>query len=115
MYKFAFIALIAALFAAGAAIGGMPAPAGKAVLISAPEVKWSEVPGLAGLQIAVVEGNSEKGAHHMFLKYKDGFIAPVHHHSPDHFVSVVAGTLVLVVDGKEHRLPPGSYFSFQRK
>jgi hypothetical protein len=30
-------------------------------------------------------------------------------------MAVVAGTLVLTVDGKENKLPPGSYFSFKGK
>ena len=29
--------------------------------------------------------------------------------------SVVSGTTILTVDGKEHRLSPGSYFSFENK
>jgi quercetin dioxygenase-like cupin family protein len=37
---------------------------------------------------------------------------PAHHHTSNHFVTVVAGTLVLTVDGKEQKLVPGSYFSF---
>ena len=86
---------------------------GKAVFMGAGDIKWSDVPGFAGVQMAPVQGDVARGAHHMFLKYKEGFVAPVHHHSPDHFVTVTAGTLVLTVDGKEHRLPPGSYFSFQ--
>ena len=30
-------------------------------------------------------------------------------------MTVVSGTLVLAVDGKETRLPPGSYFAFTGK
>jgi quercetin dioxygenase-like cupin family protein len=57
----------------------------------------------------------KKGASHFYLKYAGGFAAPVHHHSPDHYATTVSGNLVLVVDGKEHRLPPGSYFAFTGK
>jgi quercetin dioxygenase-like cupin family protein len=56
-----------------------------------------------------------KGASRFYLKYAAGFAAPVHHHSPDHYVTTVAGNLVLIADGKEHRLPPGSYFAFTGK
>ena len=49
------------------------------------------------------------------IKFTPGFQAPLHHHSSDHFVSVIAGTVVLTVDGKDHKLPPGSYFSFKGK
>ena len=41
--------------------------------------------------------------------------APVHHHTANHSVTVVAGTLVLTVDGKDQKLPPGSFFTFTNK
>jgi quercetin dioxygenase-like cupin family protein len=46
------------------------------------------------------------------LKLSGGFVAPLHHHSSDHYVSVLSGTMVFTVDGKENKLPAGSYFSF---
>ena len=49
------------------------------------------------------------------MKFDAGFAAPLHHHSSDHFVTVVSGTLILTVDGKEQRLPAGSFFSFKSK
>jgi uncharacterized cupin superfamily protein len=78
-------------------------------------VKWADVSGMAGVHAATVEGDAGKGAHHAFLKLDGGFAAPLHHHTSDHFVAVVAGTLVLNVDGTEHQLPAGSYFSFAKK
>jgi quercetin dioxygenase-like cupin family protein len=88
---------------------------GSAVLVPASDLKWSDVPGFKGLQLAVVEGNPAKGTHRSMIKFEGGFAAPLHHHTSNHFVTVVAGTLVLTVDGKEHRLPAGSYFSFKDK
>lgn len=35
--------------------------------------------------------------------------------SSDHYGTVVSGNLVLVVDGKENKLPAGSYFAFTGK
>lgn len=86
-----------------------------AVFVDAKDIKWSEVPGFPGVQASTIEGNSEKGAHHAYMKFASGFAAPLHHHSADHFVTVVAGTLLLTVDGQEQRLPAGSYFSFKNK
>jgi quercetin dioxygenase-like cupin family protein len=86
----------------------------KAVFTPAADLKWTGA-GVPGVSTAVVTGNMAKGASHFYLKYASGFAAPVHHHSPDHFVTTVAGDLVLIVDGKEHRLPPGSYFAFTGK
>ena len=87
--------------------------AGTAVLVPTADVKWSEVPGFPGLSMAVLQGDPAKGPHHSMLKFKDGFAAPLHHHSSDHFGTVVSGTLVLTVDGKETKLPAGSFFSFK--
>ena len=90
---------------------GVPA---KAVFTPAADLKWMGA-GVPGAETAAVKGDMAKGASHFYLKYPAGFAAPVHHHSPDHYVTTVAGNLVLVVDGKEHRLPPGSYFAFTGK
>ena len=38
-----------------------------------------------------------------------GGAAPLHHHSSDHYGTVVAGTIVLTVDGQDKKLPAGSY------
>jgi len=86
----------------------------KAVFTPAADLKWTNA-GAPGVASAIVKGDMAKGPSHFYLKYGAGFVAPVHHHSPDHFVTTVTGDLVLIVDGKEHRLPPGSYFAFTGK
>ena len=87
--------------------------AGTAVLVPAGDIKWNDVPGFPGLSMAVLQGDPAKGPHHSMIKFKDGFAAPLHHHSSDHFGTVVTGTLILTVDGKDTKLPAGSYFSFK--
>jgi quercetin dioxygenase-like cupin family protein len=77
-------------------------------------LKWAEA-GIPGVKVAVVQGDQAAGPSHFYLKYAAGFVAPPHFHSPDHFATTVSGQLVLLVDGKERRLPPGSYFAFQNK
>jgi mannose-6-phosphate isomerase-like protein (cupin superfamily) len=94
---------------------GKSAKGGAAVLIPVASVQWSAVPGMTGIQIAPVDGDPSKGPSHFFLKFSGGFAAPLHHHSSEHFVTVVSGTVVLTVDGKEQKLPPGSFFSFAGK
>ena len=85
-----------------------------AVIRARADLAWS--PGaIPGVSTAVVQGDLATGPSRFYLKYAAGFAAPVHHHSPDHFVTTVAGQLVLVVDGQEHRLPPGSYFALTGK
>lgn len=94
---------------------GVAAAKPGAKLVGSGELKWADVPGMAGVHMAVADGDPAKGASHFFLKFDKGFTAPVHHHSADHYGIVVAGTLVLTVDGKESKLPAGSYFSFTGK
>lgn len=87
---------------------------GTAELVPAKDLKWSDVPGFKGVKIATPEADPSKGPAHFFLKFAPGFTAPLHHHSADHYVTVVQGTLTLGVDGKDIKLPPGSFFSFTK-
>jgi quercetin dioxygenase-like cupin family protein len=96
------------LLASGAFAAGGP------VLMPATDVRWSPVPDAPGVQIRPCRATRAR-ASHFFLKFAGGFSAPLHHHTANHYVTVVAGTVVLVVDGKEHRFGPGSYFSFAGK
>ena len=111
------IAMAVAATLAGAAMAPVEAAdamkkGGMAVLTPASDLKWMDVEGFPGLKMAAVQGDPSKGANHHMIKLPGGFAAPLHHHSPDHYVTVVSGTLVLTVDGKETKLPQGSYFSF---
>jgi quercetin dioxygenase-like cupin family protein len=108
----AALALAYAAFAPSAfAKEGKKAPS--AVLLPAADLKWSDVPDFPGVKMATLDGNPAKGSSHFLIKLKDGFAAPLHHHTSDHFVTVVSGTLILTVDGKDTRLPAGSFFLFR--
>jgi len=88
---------------------------GASVVTAAADLKWNDVANFPGVKMAVASGDPSKGAAHFFIKFAPGFAAPLHHHNADHFVSVVAGTVVLNIDGKDVKLPAGSYFSFAGK
>jgi quercetin dioxygenase-like cupin family protein len=88
---------------------------GNAIMTPAGEMKWADVAGFPGVQMAVLGGNPAKGPHHSMLKFVGGFAAPVHHHSSDHYGTVVSGTLVLLINDQEYKLPAGSYFAFTGK
>jgi quercetin dioxygenase-like cupin family protein len=106
---------IVAVLAVVAAVGvAMAAAKGTAVFSPADGLKWVDMPG-GPLKSATVEGDASKGAHHFFLKLPAGFVAPAHHHTPDHFGTVISGTMVLSSEGKEEKLTPGSYFGFTGK
>ena len=106
---------VGAVLCAGIALAAEKSKINNAVFAPAGEQKFADLPGFTGVQMSVVEGDPAKGPSHFYLKYAGGFASPAHHHSPDHHVTVVSGTLVLVVDGQEHKLPAGSYFAFTGK
>lgn len=78
------------------------------------EIKWNNAV-LPGVATAVVNGDMTNGASHFYLRYAAGLVTPLHYHTPDHYVTTVAGNLVLIVDGKESALGPGSYFALTNK
>ena len=105
--------VIVVALALAVALAPAPAMAGSTIN-QLSDLKWSAA-AIPGVSTAVVEGDMTKGPSHFYLKYDAGLVTPVHHHSPDHYVTVVSGTLVLTVDGKEHRLGPGSFFALTGK
>jgi uncharacterized cupin superfamily protein len=65
------------------------------------------------VKLAPAQGDPNKGASHFFIKLPASFSVPQHHHSPEHYVMVVAGTVVFNVDGKDHSLPAGPVPGFE--
>jgi len=107
-------ALVAALALAPAAFPAFAQASSKATATAVADLKWTPA-GIPGVSTAVVEGDMAKGPRHFYLKYDAGVVTPAHHHSPDHYATIVSGTLVFTLDGKEHRLAPGSFFAFTGK
>jgi quercetin dioxygenase-like cupin family protein len=60
--------------------------------------------------MAMLDGDPNKGAAHFMVKFAPGTTVPAHHHTPDHYVVVLSGTMMLTSEGKEQKLPAGSYF-----
>jgi mannose-6-phosphate isomerase-like protein (cupin superfamily) len=86
----------------------------KTEVIPKGNLKWKNL-GTSGVAAAPVSGDMEKGPSRFFLKYPAGFVTPKHHHTADHYVAVVSGTIILTVDGKDQKLGPGSYFALTQK
>ncbi len=87
--------------------------AGSAVVVTKADLKWKDMGN--GIAAAPVSGDMDKGASRFFLRYPVGLVTPKHHHSTDHYVTVVSGTVTLTVEGKDHRLEPGAYFALSHK
>jgi quercetin dioxygenase-like cupin family protein len=88
--------------------------AGKSVVMTKADLKWKDL-GIPGVAAAVVSGDMEKGPSRFYLKYPAGLVTPNHHHSADHYVTVISGTITLTADGKTTTLGPGSYFALTGK
>ena len=101
------VAAIAAAFLSAAFVFG--GETGRSVVMSKAELKWKAM-GNSGVAAAPVAGDMDKGPSRFFLKYPAGFVTPMHHHTANHHVTVISGSITLTVGGKEHRLGPGSYF-----
>jgi mannose-6-phosphate isomerase-like protein (cupin superfamily) len=111
MHRSRVLGLVAVAALAGAVLAQ---GSGKAVVAAKGDLKWSDA-GIPGVTKAPVDGDMAKGASHFFWSYPPGFVTPVHHHSADHYVTTISGSLVLIADGKEHALPPGSFFALTGK
>jgi len=109
-------ALVAlATVSAAAQPAAPPAAAPKASIVAAGELKWVDVPDTPA-KMATVKGDAAKGPHASFIKLPAGFSAPLHSHSADHQVAVVAGTLTETPEGGvAKKLGPGSWFEFTGK
>ena len=98
--------IAAALFSATPAL---VAETGKSVVLAKSDLKWKPM-GTSGVAAAPVSGDMEKGASRFYLQYPVGLVTPMHHHTANHHVTVISGSITLTVGGKEHRLGPGAYF-----
>jgi mannose-6-phosphate isomerase-like protein (cupin superfamily) len=97
-----------------AAASVMAIGAGNSVVVPKSALNW-KVLNNAGVAAAPVSGDMQKGPSRFFLKYPVGLVTPMHHHTADHYVTLVSGTVTLTVNGKAHKLGPGSYFALTGK
>lgn len=99
------VAIAAALFSAACVLA---AETGKSVVLAKSDLKWKPMGN--GVAAAPVSGDMDKGPSRFFLKYPAGLVTPLHHHTANHHVTVISGSITLTVGGKQHRLGPGAYF-----
>jgi mannose-6-phosphate isomerase-like protein (cupin superfamily) len=81
-----------------------------AVLLTLADLKWIDDPVRPGTYQAAAEGDPDVGPAHFYLKYAQGFAGGLHSHTSDHGGWILAGTVILVIDGKETPLPPGAFY-----
>ena len=77
---------------------------------AAPDIKFSDVEGMKGAQVAALWGDMKKGAYGAYFKWEPGFSAGWHTHSHPVRVAVAEGTFTLELEGQPVKeLGPGSY------
>ncbi len=80
------------------------------VVWPAADLKWTDSPGVKGAKIAVLWGDPKTGAYGALKKFSGGSALALHTHSHDQKVIVVAGAIVLTIEGGAPReLTAGSY------
>jgi quercetin dioxygenase-like cupin family protein len=112
MSKPGFVIFCASLFA-GAALAARGAPPGLMV-VSSDDLAWTDVKGRdgapVGLRTVDLWGQATKGAHGSLTRFPAGLAEPLHTHSRDLRVVIVAGTMAFSIDGAETKdLKPGSF------
>jgi quercetin dioxygenase-like cupin family protein len=83
--------------------GGVAAAKGamhaKAVTMAPDDLKWEAMPGVEGVQVAMLWGNMSKGGYGAFVKLPPNQVHPLHTHS--------AGLKVVVLSGEFKYGPAG--------
>jgi quercetin dioxygenase-like cupin family protein len=98
----------ALLIAAGAGIAQAQKAGGKVVHVSADKATFKTGP-TAGVTMATVWGDPDKGAHGTFTKFEPGFDAGMHTHTNDVRIVVIKGAYLYKDDAGEKRVGPGDY------
>jgi anti-sigma factor ChrR (cupin superfamily) len=88
------------------------ADAGKPVAMTPDQMKWVPNPANPAVSMAVTSGDPATGAFRAFHKFQAGFTAPLHTHTANTQIVVIAGTMAMAgADGKEMKLPAGSFYT----
>jgi quercetin dioxygenase-like cupin family protein len=108
MKTFATLILCTAAVAGTAAIR-TTADSGDAMVVAAEKAPYKEV--APGVMKALLWGDPEKGPYAAFTKFPPGAKHALHSHTNDIHMVVLKGAYLYWKDGKETRVPAGSYAS----
>jgi hypothetical protein len=84
------------------------------IMLSPPELTWTDLPALPGVKIAVIEGPLNQAVPIMFrLKFPANYKVPPHWHPGIEHITIISGTLHMGIGSvfdmsKTHALTPGS-------
>ena len=112
MTKSVVVSAVAALIVALASVGAVHAQkesGKKNVIYAASEhAKFDRSP-MAGVSMAVLWGDPDKGAHGTFTKFVPGYDAGMHTHTNDVWIVVIKGAYLYKDDAGEKRVGPGEF------
>ena len=78
------------------------------IYVAAEQATFKPSP-MAGVSMAVVWGDPDKGAHGTFTKFAPGYDAGIHTHSSDVWLVVIKGAYLYKDDEGEKRVGPGEF------
>ncbi len=81
----------------------------KSVIYVAAEQATFKPSPMAGVSMAVLWGDPEKGAHGTFTKFAPGYDAGMHTHTSDVWLVVIKGAYLYKDDEGEKRVGPGDF------
>jgi quercetin dioxygenase-like cupin family protein len=108
MKRLLVVSTVAALIAAAAFVATTQAQKGKKV-IYASSAQGTYKPSQAGVSMAAVWGEADKGAHGTFTKFDPGFDAGMHTHTNDVSIVVIKGAYLYKDEAGEKRVGPGDF------
>ena len=115
MKKLMIVSGVAVLVIAAAAVGvtqeqkKSSAKKKAAIYAAADKATFKEMAGAAGVSMAVLWGDPDKGAHGTFTKFAPGYDAGMHTHTSDVWIVGVKGAYLYKDDAGEKRVGPGEF------
>src|SRR4029077_19021045 len=79
------------------------------IYAAADKAKFKESPGAAGVSMAVLWGDPDKGPHATFTKFTPGYDAGMHTHTNDVWIVGIKGAYLYKDDAGEKRVGPGDF------
>ena len=115
MKKSLIVLGVAALIISGASMGLAQAQKASStkkkksvIYVAADKAKFKESPS-AGVSMAVLWGDPDKGPHGTFTKFTPGYDAGMHTHTNDVWIVVIKGAYLYKDDAGEKRVGPGDF------
>jgi quercetin dioxygenase-like cupin family protein len=112
MRKLLIVSGVAVLVVAAASVGVTQAQkvssTNKVIYVAAEQATFKQSP-TAGVSMADLWGDPDKGAHGTFTKFTPGFDAGMHTHTSDVWIVVIKGAYLYKDEAGEERVGPGDF------